>query len=113
MPNSKKLNKTPETIHLMRHKKNSHGRFALTTKRLLCFSIEAIIYVEAPNVINFSGNAGGTINGTVINYADTPITLTGNSGLYFNKSGIEESPAGFLPNEMMQFQQNSCSEVAI
>ena len=31
----------------------------------------------------------------MINYADAPMTLSGNSDLYFNRSGITEVPAGF------------------
>ena len=49
----------------------------------------------AANGITFFGNAGGTIAGSVINYSDTPMILSGNSDLFFNRSDITEVPAGF------------------
>ncbi|MHC4719648.1 MAG: hypothetical protein ACYSYT_04140, partial [Planctomycetota bacterium] len=33
----------------------------------------------AANGIEFFGDAGGTINGSVINYSDTPMTISGNT----------------------------------
>ena len=67
----------------------------------------------AANGVEFFGNAGGTIQGSVINYSDTPMTLTGNSGLIFNRSGISEAPAGFTPELRLEYDPNSYSEVAI
>ena len=49
----------------------------------------------AANGIEFFGNAGGVIAGSVINYSDTPMILSGNSDLFFNRSGTTEVPAGF------------------
>ncbi len=49
----------------------------------------------AANGITFFGDAGGTIAGSVINYSDTPMILSGNNDLIFNRSGITEVPAGF------------------
>jgi len=66
----------------------------------------------AANGINFFGNAGGTINGSIINYSDTPMTLSGNSDLFFNRSGIEEVPAGFGPEIILHYISSSYSEVA-
>jgi cytoskeletal protein CcmA (bactofilin family) len=51
----------------------------------------------AANGITFSGNAGGTINGSVLNYSDEPMVLSGNSDLFFNRSADNEVPAGFGP----------------
>jgi hypothetical protein len=51
----------------------------------------------ASNGISFFGNAGGTINGSVLNYSDEPMTLSGNSDLFFNRSADNEVPAGFGP----------------
>ena len=65
----------------------------------------------AANGINFFGNAGGTINGSILNYSDTPMTFSGNSDLYFNRSGITEVPAGFGPEIILYYVPASYSEV--
>lgn len=49
----------------------------------------------AANGVTFYGNAGGTIGGSVLNYSDQPMTLSGNSDLYFNRTGNTEIPSGF------------------
>jgi hypothetical protein len=49
----------------------------------------------AANGIEFYGNAGGTIEGSVLNYSDTPMELSGNNNLYFNRFVNKEMPAGF------------------
>jgi len=65
----------------------------------------------AANGITFFGNAGGTIGGSVLNYSDTPMTLSGNSDLYFNRSDITEVPAGFEPEIVLHYDSSSYSEV--
>ena len=67
----------------------------------------------AANGVEFFGNAGGTIQGSVINYSDTPMTLTGNTDLIFNRSGITETPAGFTPELRLEYDPASYCEVAI
>ena len=69
--------------------------------------------VIAGNGITFFGNAGGTVNGSVINYSDETMTLTGNSDLYFNRSGTSTVPAGFEPEIVLQYDPSSYSEIAI
>jgi hypothetical protein len=66
----------------------------------------------AANGVEFYGNAGGTISGSIINYADNQTTFTGNSDLYFNRSGIEEVPAGFEASGTVDltYDPNSYSE---
>jgi hypothetical protein len=49
----------------------------------------------AENGITLSGNASGTIQGSVLNYSDTPMELSGNNDLYFNRFVNNEMPAGF------------------
>ncbi len=66
----------------------------------------------ASNGITFFGNAGGTIEGSVLNYSDTPMELSGNSDLFFNRSGINEVPAGFGPEIIMHYVSSSYSEIA-
>jgi Tfp pilus assembly protein PilX len=66
----------------------------------------------AANGINFFGDAGGTISGSILNYSDTPMTLSGSSDLFFNRSGVDEVPAGFGPEIILHYISSSYSEVA-
>jgi Tfp pilus assembly protein PilX len=66
----------------------------------------------AGNGIEFSGNAGGTINGSIINYSSEESSLSGNSDLCFNRSGIEDIPAGFVPQIILRYDPASYSELA-
>lgn len=67
----------------------------------------------AGNGVEFYGNAGGTINGTIINYSDEEMTLSGNSDLYFNRSGIDKVPAGFVQDIILHYDPDSYSEVVL
>jgi len=67
----------------------------------------------AGNGVEFFGNAGGTINGSVINYSDEEMMLSGTSDLYFNRSGTTEVPAGFVPEIVLEYNPSSYSEVLI
>jgi hypothetical protein len=66
----------------------------------------------AANGIMFHGNAGGTIHGSVINYSDDEMTLSGNTDLYFNRSGVTEVPAGFEPEIILTYVPDSYTEIA-
>ena len=65
----------------------------------------------AANGVSFFGNAGGTVNGSVVNYSDQEMTLTGNSDLLFNRSGLDEIPAGFMPQVVLYYDTTSYREV--
>jgi len=67
----------------------------------------------AANGIRFYGNAGGTISGSIINYSDTEAEITGNSDLYFNRSGLIPVPAGFVPEIILQYKPSSYSETSL
>ncbi len=67
----------------------------------------------AGNGIQFYGNAGGTIDGSIINYSGEEMTLSGNSDLYFNRSGTTNVPAGFVSNIVLQYDPSSYSEVRL
>ena len=67
----------------------------------------------AANGIEFFGDAGGTIDGSILNYSDTPMTLTGNSDLFFNRSGTDQMPAGFGPEIILYYVPSSYSEVVL
>ncbi|MHC4396220.1 MAG: pilus assembly PilX family protein [Planctomycetota bacterium] len=76
-------------------------------------SFETLNGAIAANGIEFFGNAGGTIDGSVLNYSDTPMTLSGNSDLFFNRSGTNEMPAGFGPEIILYYVRDSYSEILI
>jgi len=76
-------------------------------------SFETLNGAIAANGIEFFGNAGGTIDGSVLNYSDIPMTLSGNSDLFFNRSGGSEVPAGFGPELILYYVADSYSEVAL
>jgi len=67
----------------------------------------------AGNGVTFYGNAGGTINGSIVNYSDAEMTLTGNSDLYFNRSGRDEVPPGFVAEIVLEYDPASYSEVCL
>jgi predicted outer membrane repeat protein len=46
----------------------------------------------------FSGNAGGTINGSVVGLANSTMALSGNSAIVINSSGTTQYPAGVFFN---------------
>ena len=66
----------------------------------------------AANGITFFGNAGGVIQGSVLNYSDEVMELTGNADLVFNRSGTIEIPAGFEPESVMRYNPEYYSEIA-
>jgi hypothetical protein len=61
--------------------------------------------------IRFSGQAGGVINGSIINYASLPVVLEGQSELQFNRSGSAHNPAGFAPVRTLIVDVASYSEL--
>ena len=67
----------------------------------------------AANGIEFFGNAGGTIDGSIINYSDEEMSLSGNSDLFFNRSGTTEVPAGFVPEIILEYDPTSYSEIVL
>ncbi len=65
----------------------------------------------AASGIKFTGQAGGTINGSIINYSDTqPVILSGQSSLFFKRSGTQTSPAGFSSVEQLDYDPTSYAE---
>jgi len=65
----------------------------------------------AANGINFHGNAGGEIHGSILNYGDVPITLSGNSDLLFNRIEAGQVPAGFVPEIVLEYNPGSYTEL--
>lgn len=92
---------------------DADGTFIMAPGFFVSFggSFDALNGAIAANGIEFFGNAGGTINGSIINYSTEQMSLSGNSDLYFNRSGLSEVPAGFAPEIILQYDTSSYSEV--
>ncbi|MDH4239658.1 MAG: pilus assembly PilX N-terminal domain-containing protein [Phycisphaerae bacterium] len=88
------------------------GTFLMAPGFSLSFGgdFETINGAIAANGITFSGNAGGTIEGSVLNYADTEMELSGNSDLFFNRWANTEIPAGFEADIVLNYDPTSYSE---
>lgn len=95
--------------------KDETGTFVMAPGFALSFggNFTTLSGAVAGNGIEFHGNAGGTINGSIINYSDEEMTLSGNSDLYFNRSGVIEVPAGFVPEIVLQYDPSSYSEIML
>jgi hypothetical protein len=93
--------------------RNETGTFLMAPgfKAVFWGDFETLNGAIAANGIEFGGNAGGTIDGSVINYSDQPMTLSGNSDLFFNRSGTNQMPAGFGPEIILYYVPSSYSEV--
>lgn len=65
----------------------------------------------ASNGVEFYGNAGGIIGGSVVNYSDQPMEFSGNADLLFNRSGITDVPAGFVPEVVIHYDPTDYDEV--
>jgi len=71
-------------------------------------NFETLNGVIAASAVEFFGNAGGAVNGTVMNYGDDPMTLDGNVDLVFDHSSIQ-IPAGFESEIVLQYDPGSYS----
>lgn len=91
------------------------GTFAMAPGFSLTFggNFTALNGAIAGNGIEFSGDAGGTINGSILNYSNEELLLSGNSALSFNRSGASEIPAGFVPEIILEYNPASYLEVAL
>lgn len=111
---------------------NSSGQYILSDPKFAGLQAETGTFLMAPgfkarfggnfgtlngciaaNGIEFYGNAGGTIGGSVVNYSPRPMTLSGNSDLLFNRSGITDVPAGFIPEIVIHYDPGAYTEPVI
>ena len=67
----------------------------------------------AANGISFSGQAGGVINGTIINYSHDTMVMSGQSVLNFDRTGSEQRSAGFLPYSQLEFLPETYQEFSL
>lgn len=67
--------------------------------------------VIAASGVEFGGNAGGTINGSIINYSPEEMVLGGNNNLTFNPLDTGDPPSGFVPDFTLSYVPDSYSEM--
>ncbi len=67
----------------------------------------------AADSFTFTGNAGGTIRGGIINYSDSRFKLTGNSSVIIDRSGAPSTPPGFITSLTLVINANSYVEYAV
>jgi hypothetical protein len=99
---------------VMRQEKNT---FLMAPGFALSFqgSFSTLNGAIAGNGIEFSGNAGGTVDGSIIDYSCGTLTkpymtVEGSSDIIFNRSGITEIPAGFIQEIVIHYNPDSYSE---
>ncbi|NIP22410.1 MAG: hypothetical protein GWN67_20125 [Phycisphaerae bacterium] len=107
--NSNPVDTLPEEFGELREET---GTFLMAPGFSLSFNgdFETINGAIAANGITFAGNAGGTIEGSVLNYADVTMDLSGNNSLVFNRYADTEIPAGFEPEIVLKYDHTSYSE---
>ncbi len=88
------------------------GTFILAPGFRVSFSgnFETMTGVIAASGITFGGNARGTITNSVINYSDSPLTITGNSDVIIDRSNSVSNPSGFGSSIELVFDPGSYSE---
>ncbi|AQT68394.1 Tfp pilus assembly protein PilX [Anaerohalosphaera lusitana] len=64
----------------------------------------------AASGIRFTGNAGGTITNSLINYSDETMTFQGNARVYIDRSDSDPDPSGFEGSYVLEFMQSTYSE---
>lgn len=74
-------------------------------------SFTALSGAIAGNGIEFNSSAGSVINGSILNYSNDEMILSGNNDLYFNRSGLDEVPAGFVPEIILKYDNDSYYEI--
>jgi Tfp pilus assembly protein PilX len=88
------------------------GTFILAPGFDLSFSgnFSTINGAIAASGVSFSGNAGGTITNSVINYSDNPMTIIGNGDISIDRSSSVSNPSGFGENIVLEFGYEAYSE---
>jgi len=56
---------------------------------------------------------GGAFGGSIVNRSDVQMVLQGNTDLYFNRSGLDDVPAGLVPELVFQYDPSSCAEAVL
>lgn len=93
--------------------KEETGTFLIAPGSVVDFTGQSntINGVIACSGARFTGQAGGTINGSIINYSSEPMIMQGQGSLSFNRSGTSSNPAGFEPVDVLSFDSDSYQEI--
>jgi type II secretory pathway pseudopilin PulG len=91
------------------------GTFLLAPGFMTIFSgdFETLNGAIASNGVKFLGNAGGVIAGSVLNYSNNIMELSGNNDLTFMATAENVVPAGFGPEFVVTCLTTTYSEVAL
>lgn len=105
----------PETEPQFEQLRNETGTFLMAPGFGVSFggNFDTLNGCIAANGVNFFGDAGGAIDGSILNYSDTTMELEGNSDLFFFRSGTTEVPAGFGPEIILHYDPLSYREVPL
>lgn len=95
--------------------KEQSGTFLMTPGFNIDFSGQALHMngAIAASGISFSGQAGGMVNGSLINYSMEPMLMSGQSELIFNRSGCDSNPAGFVNDKVIEYRPDTYTELAM
>lgn len=88
------------------------GSFMIVPDSSIDFSGQSNVIngVIACSGISFTGQAGGDIYGSVINYSSEPMVMSGQGALKFYESGTDKNPAGFTPVIKLDYDSDSYQE---
>lgn len=67
----------------------------------------------AADSFTFTGNAGGTIRGGIINYSDSRFKLAGNSSVIIDRDGTPNTPPGFIMSLTLVISPDSYAEYVV
>jgi len=70
-------------------------------------TLEGVVAVSGAH---FAGNMNAQINGTIINYSDSPTVVEGNATMNFDRVGSTKTPAGFDLYRELDYEPVSYSE---
>lgn len=95
--------------------KNETGTFLMAPGFSVSFggNFHTLSGAIAANGIEFYGDAGGTIEGSIVNYSDVQMDFSGNNDLFFNRSPDTKVPAGFVPEIVLHYNPASYSEIVL
>ena len=93
--------------------KKETGTFLMAPGSEISFSGQAttISGAIACSGASFTGQAGGTINGSLINYSTKSVVMSGQGHLEFNRTGTGQSPAGFAASYRLNYARDSYQEL--
>jgi len=67
--------------------------------------------VMAVSGVHFSGNCNALVQGTIINYSDTPAVVEGNASMTFDRIDSTKVPAGFDTDRVLDYDSSSYSMI--